>query len=73
MDYKEFYIWLDGFMTNRCWTTIKQIDIQNIQDKMKEVNDDLPKLGGNKISNEFIPNAVPNNPLRDMIWDIRKK
>jgi|APGre2960657404_1045060.scaffolds.fasta_scaffold03920_8 hypothetical protein len=73
MDYKEFYIWLDGFMTNRCWTTIKQIDIQSIQDKMKEVKDDLPKLGGNKISNEFIPNAAPTNPLRDMIWDIHKK
>jgi hypothetical protein len=73
MDYKEFYIWLDGFMTNRCWTTIKQIDIQSIQDKMKEVKDDLPKLGDNNIPNEFIPNAVPNNPLRDMIWDTHKK
>ena len=41
MTYKEFYVWLDGFMTNRCWTTIKQVDIESIQEKMKEVTDDF--------------------------------
>ena len=40
MTYKEFYVWLDGFMTNRSWTTIKQVDIESIQEKMKEVKDD---------------------------------
>ena len=39
MNYKEFYIWLDGFMTNRSWTVIKQTDIESIQNKMKDVND----------------------------------
>ena len=41
MTYKEFYFWLDGFMTNRCWTTIKQVDIESIQEKMKEVTNDF--------------------------------
>ena len=44
MTHKEFYIWLDGFMTNRCWTVIQQVDIETIQDKMKEVKDE-PKFG----------------------------
>ena len=39
MIHKEFYIWLDGFMTNRRWTVIQQIDIETIQEKMHEVKD----------------------------------
>jgi hypothetical protein len=39
MNYKEFYIWLDGFMTNRSWTAFQQTDIECIQNKMKDVND----------------------------------
>ena len=39
MTHKEFYIWLDGFMTNRRWTVIQQIDIETIQEKMQEVKD----------------------------------
>ena len=37
MTHKEFYIWLDGFMTNRDWTVIREIDIETIQEKLKEV------------------------------------
>ena len=44
MTHKEFYIWLEGFMTNRPWVDIKQIDIETIQEKMKEVKDE-PKIG----------------------------
>lgn len=44
MTHKEFYIWLDGFMTNRRWTVIQQIDIETIQEKMKEVKDE-PRIG----------------------------
>ena len=40
MTHKEFYIWLEGFMTNRLWVDIKQIDIETIQEKMKEVKED---------------------------------
>jgi hypothetical protein len=39
MNYKDFYYWIDGFMTNRSWTTIKQTDIEIIKEKMKEVNE----------------------------------
>ena len=40
MTHKEIYIWLDGFMTNRKWTSITQVDIETIQEKMKEVKED---------------------------------
>ena len=40
MTHKEFYIWLDGFMTNRKWISITQGDIESIQEKMKEVKED---------------------------------
>jgi hypothetical protein len=40
MTYKEFYYWLNGFMTNRDWTTIKEIDIETIQEKIKTVKGD---------------------------------
>ena len=60
MTHKEFYIWLEGFMTNRDWTTIKQVDIESIQNKMKEVKDELPSLGNNR-PNPFIP--IPVNPI----------
>ena len=41
LSYKEFYVWLDGFMTNRDWSIIKQVDIESIEEKMKEVKDDF--------------------------------
>jgi len=40
MTYKEFYIWLEGFMTNRSWTVIQQKDIETIQEKMKKVKEE---------------------------------
>ncbi len=68
MTYKEFYIWLDGFMTNRSWTVIQQSDIETIQNKMKEVKDDSPvfdiekfkhlgKRGNQLITPEYRPNV----------------
>jgi hypothetical protein len=39
ISYKEFYVWLEGFMTNREWTVIREIDIEAIKEKMKEVSD----------------------------------
>ena len=60
MTHKEFYIWLEGFMTNRDWVVIKQIDIETIQEKMKEVKDEQSESV--KITPfERIP--VPINPL----------
>lgn len=52
MTHKEFYIWLEGFMTNRSWSSFEQTDIETIQNKMKEV----------KESNQhgiFDPNRIP--------------
>jgi hypothetical protein len=39
ISYKEFYFWLEGFMTNREWTEIREIDIESIKEKMKEVSE----------------------------------
>ena len=39
MTHKEFYLWLEGFMTNREWTEIREIDIESIKEKMKEVSE----------------------------------
>jgi hypothetical protein len=59
MNYKEFYIWLDGFMTNREWTVIKEIDIETIQEKMKEVKNGDIEIKIREF--DFIP--PPVNPL----------
>jgi hypothetical protein len=61
MTYKEFYFWLEGFMTNRDWTLIKQTDIESIQDKMKEVKDEIPSLGGKQRHDWMVP--IPVNPF----------
>jgi hypothetical protein len=60
MTHKEFYIWLEGFMTNRLWVDIKQIDIETIQEKMKEVKDE-PKIGIAE------PYRVPM-PINPFLW-----
>jgi len=58
MTHKEFYIWLDGFMTNKRWTDFKQVDIETIQEKMKEVKEDS-RIG---IAEPFrVP--IPINPF----------
>jgi hypothetical protein len=62
MTYKEFYIWLDGFMTNRKWISITQGDIESIQEKMKEVKEDK-KIGIDEPYRIPIPvNPFPVNP-----------
>ena len=37
INYKEFYVWLEGFMTNREWVVLK--DLETIKEKMKEVSE----------------------------------
>ena len=81
MIYKEFYVWLDGFMTNRDWTTIKQVDIESIQEKMKEVTDDFDLEKFSNLSKNrqqyFNPISVPltikddddlGKPPRIVMW-----
>ena len=64
MTYKEFYYWLDGFMTNRNWTTITQVDIETIQDKLKTVKGD-DNFGITKPYTDPIPINIPPpiNPI----------
>ena len=57
MNHKEFYIWLEGFMTNRDWTVIKESDIESILEKMKEVKDEKESL-----ISEFISKTRKQNP-----------
>ena len=59
MTHKEFYIWLDGFMTNRRWTTITQNDIETIQEKMKEVKEEVTK----PLIQRYEQIPVPINPF----------
>lgn len=40
MTHKEFYFWLDGFIGSRDWTTIRKVDIETIQSKMKQVKEE---------------------------------
>jgi len=62
MTHKEFYIWLDGFMTNRRWTSITQVDIETIQKKMKEVTSDTSTTSFRRFEPVPVPiNPIPNN------------
>ena len=60
MTHKEFYIWLDGFMANRDWTTIKQVDIESIKEKMSHVKEE--KHESIKIT-PFERMPIPVNPI----------
>ena len=66
MNYKEFYIWLEGFMTNRDWTVIREKDIDTILEKMKGVTDDPQDLVKNFLSKrgcETKTQLFGNNPI----------
>ena len=69
MTYKEFYIWLDGFMTNRSWTIIKQGDIETIQGKMKEVNNTDPFFPNPRTMISPIQIPIPHNPFKEDGYD----
>ena len=66
MTHKEFYIWLDGFLTNRDWTVIQESDIESIKEKMSKVKDenefDLDKFRhlGTKRNSVLQPVVIPS-------------
>ena len=60
MTYKEFYIWLDGFVTQRHWTQYRKEEVDLILEKMKEVKDE-PQESVKITPFERIP--VPINPF----------
>jgi hypothetical protein len=70
MTHKEFYIWLDGFLTNRSWTVIQQTDIESIKDKMKEVKSESEinwdSLRVNKKTSPFNPVTIPLGDKDDL-------
>ena len=67
MTHKEFYFWLDGFLTNRNFTNIKESDIDSIKDKMKQVKGELDfnveKYTGHK-------STYPFNPINPIIGGV---
>jgi hypothetical protein len=63
MTYKEFYFWLDGFVTNRHWTQYRNEEITLILQKMKEVKDDASSLEDLKKRPDWLPIPVPVNPF----------
>jgi hypothetical protein len=66
MNYKEFYIWLNGFMTNRRWTDFTQSDIGTIQQKMKEVVDEKPiQPTVQPLIRTYEQIPVPINPIKE--------
>ena len=69
MTHKEFYIWLDGFMTNRRWTVIQQIDIETIQEKMHEVKDVDSFFPNPRTMVEPIHIPTPHNPFKEDGYD----
>jgi hypothetical protein len=69
LTYKEFYVWLDGFMTNRDWTTIKQVDIETIQGKMKKVNNTDPFFPNPRTMVSPIQIPIPHNPFKEDGYD----
>jgi len=62
MNHKEFFIWLDGFLTNRNWTVIQESDIEVIRKKMKEVKGefdiDWTSMRTNKQKSPFNPVTI---------------
>ena len=58
MTHKEFYIWLDGFLTNRCWTFVKESDIDAIKEKMKDVKGEFDKKEYEKYEKSLTINYI---------------
>ncbi len=60
LSYKEFFLWLDGYLTNKLEN--KVIEISPIIEKMGQVKDESPI---SKIErNIYYPPSIPVNPIR---------
>ena len=68
MTHKEFYIWLDGYLTGRLDSNI--VDVNLIVNKMKEVKNDLDfdltQLRNNKQTSPFNPVTIPLGEKDDL-------
>ena len=66
MTYKEFYIWLEGYLHGK-----SEDDILPIIEKMKEVKDNDPFFPHPRtiIPHKFEPIPVPHNPFKEDGYD----
>jgi len=68
LTHKEFYVWLDGYLTGKLEN--KHIDIVPIVEKMGEVRDELEmdrsSIRGNKHISPFNPVTMPFGDKDDL-------
>ena len=71
MTHKEFFAWLEGFMSERHWTMYREREIKMILEKMKEVKDVDPFFSNPRtiIPHKFEPIPVPHNPFKEDGYD----
>jgi hypothetical protein len=68
LSYKEFYIWLEGYLHGKL--NGNNVDILPIVDKMLEVKDVDPFFSNPKINvPTFEPAPIPPNPFKDDGYD----
>ena len=68
LSYKEFYIWLEGYLYGKLEN--KNIDIAPIVEKMQEVKEVDPFFSNPKINvPRFEPAPIPPNPFKDDGYD----
>ena len=68
MTYKEFYIWLEGYLHGKF--NDENVDINPIVDKMLKVKDIDPFFPNPKINvPRFEPVPIPPNPFKDDGYD----
>ena len=64
MTHKQFFSWLDGYLCDK--TLLNNNEINRIQEKMKEVNDEVSSIGlsdDNRVDIRlFQPPPVPISP-----------
>ena len=66
MTHKEFYHWLEGFMSERHWTMYREREINMILEKMKEVKDVDPFFPHPRT---VVPIPIPSNPFKEDGYD----
>jgi hypothetical protein len=68
MTHKEFYIWLEGYLTGKLEN--KHINISPIVEKMQEVKEIDPFFSNPKNNvPRFEPIPIPPNPFKDDGYD----
>lgn len=67
LSYKEFYIWLEGYLTGKLEN--KHIDIAPIIQKMNEVKDVDPFFPNPRTMVSPIQIPIPHNPFKEDGYD----